>query len=331
MSTLQSKTVLLFCPRFFTYETEIKNALENKGARVYWFDERPSNSFSTKVLIRINRDFLFRKIDQYYDAILLQLKNQSIKPDYVLFVNPESIGIRHLKALRELVPEAVFILYMWDSFKNKKKSKDVLPLFDTAFTFDPEDAEKYNLRLRPLFFSEKYAASPANDWRYDFLFIGTAHSDRYHLVKKIINGLPPEARGRFYFYLNSRKLFWLQKILRKDFRKIRLKDISFTSLSQQETANLIHQSKVIIDINHPQQVGLTMRTLETLGAQRKLVTTNERVTEYDFYDEQNILVIDRGHPVIPADFLHSHINPADKGVLYRYSISGWLDELFELK
>ncbi len=45
MQELQGKTVLLLAPKFFGYELEIKKELENLGAKVLYFDERPKMIF----------------------------------------------------------------------------------------------------------------------------------------------------------------------------------------------------------------------------------------------------------------------------------------------
>lgn len=70
-----------------------------------------------------------------------------------------------------------------------------------------------------------------------------------------------------------------------------------------------------------------MRTFETLGAGKKLVTTNASVRGHDFFDERNILVIDRLAPRIPSEFFE--VPPVELGpaIRTRYSIAGWLDEL----
>ncbi len=86
-------------------------------------------------------------------------------------------------------------------------------------------------------------------------------------------------------------------------RDAKIDDFSFTSLSQEETLDIISQSKVVVDIEHPGQVGLTMRTLEMLGCQKKLITTNKSVREYDFYNEDNILVVERNNIKLNKSFL----------------------------
>ncbi len=70
-----------------------------------------------------------------------------------------------------------------------------------------------------------------------------------------------------------------------------------------------------------------MRTLETLGARKKLVTTNSSVKFYDFYSEDNISIIDRNNPVISERFLNTPYKNVEPHVYRRYSLSGWLEEI----
>ena len=58
MMDLCDKRILLFAPRFFDYDVEIKRILEMKGAMVDMYDERPSSGFFVKSLIRFNRKLL---------------------------------------------------------------------------------------------------------------------------------------------------------------------------------------------------------------------------------------------------------------------------------
>ena len=51
---------------------------------------------------------------------------------------------------------------------------------------------------------------------------------------------------------------------------------------------IFSDSRCILDAPQAGQVGLTIRTIECLGAKRKLVTTNSDIKNYDFYNENNI-------------------------------------------
>jgi len=58
--------------------------------------------------------------------------------------------------------------------------------FDRLFTFDTEDAKADAcLKLRPLFFLNEYRNLPHPPSAYDLCFVGTVHSDRFTLIKKV--------------------------------------------------------------------------------------------------------------------------------------------------
>lgn len=328
MAELNNKSILFFSPQFFGYQTEIKNKLEELGAKTLWFDDRPSNHFISKVLLRINKRFLKKTSNKYYEGIINRLNNENHQFDYILFISPESISKESLKKLKKNFSSSKFILYMWDSFKNKQ-ALDLLNEFNTVFSFDPNDCEKYHVKFRPLFFLDLYKSTPNLSLSYDLLFIGTAHSDRYNFVKKIVNNLDTKLVLKLFFYLNSHPLFVLKKIFDRDFRKVKYKDISFNSLTLKENAALLKNSKIVLDINHPKQIGLTMRTIETLGAQKKLITTNKDIINYDFYTDNNILIIDRENPVIPEQFINSFFRASNEDILNKYSLRGWINEIFK--
>lgn len=83
MNELNGKNILLLAPKYFGYDEEIKNELENFGANVFLYDERPKNDFITKVLLRLNlKSLIQKKIDAYYDNIISETKDKRL--DYFL-------------------------------------------------------------------------------------------------------------------------------------------------------------------------------------------------------------------------------------------------------
>ena len=71
---LNNKKILFFSVQTFNLEKEIKNKLEEFGAKVDYYDERPSNNSFVKGIIRIKRSFYQNKIDRYYKQILSKTK-----------------------------------------------------------------------------------------------------------------------------------------------------------------------------------------------------------------------------------------------------------------
>jgi len=332
-SLLTGKKILFFAPSVFGYQTEIANALIKLGARVDYYDERPKNNFIIKASLRLNKKLIKSRIEKYYASILCETATK--KYDYVLVINLEALTPTLIKEIRNQHSESIFILYMWDSILNKKSALDAFPLFDWKYSFDKNDAQNITgVQFRPLFFIDKYNFKKhqvAIDKSIDLCFMGTVHSDRYNLIHDI--KVKAESLGfttYFFMYFPSPVLFWYKKLKDIRFYKASYSEFSFKPLDLNEIANIIFKSKVVLDIQHPKQTGLTMRTIEMIGAERKLITTNASIKEYDFYDEHNILIIDREQPVINRGFFTEPYIPIDTTIKNNYSIEGWIKEIFKL-
>lgn len=331
MKILENKNVFMLSVSFFNYENLIKEEMFAMGAQVDLYDERPSNSFYSKAIIRFNRSLYKVNIDKHYKNIIKNIKNK--RYDYFLLIKGEVVPVFFLEFLRKENPEIVFIYYTYDSFKNNPNGMSILPYFDKKFTFDREDAVKYNLSFRPLFYASEYATVnqlESNRYKYDLSFIGTAHSDRYSISQKLTDWCEKYNLKMFNFYFSpSETLFKLKKLTDKKFKNFDKQKISFKSLSHTQIIGIYKDSKAILDINHPSQNGLTMRTFETLGAGKKLVTTNVDIKSYPFYNENNIYIIDRQNPKLEKQFFEKEFKEIESTVYFSMSLKGWIKELFE--
>lgn len=330
---LKDKKVLLISVKFFNYEVLIKQELEKMGASVMLFDERPSNSFFSKAIIRVKKEFYKTKINSYYKKLMRQLEDKEF--DYFLLIKGEAVPKFFIEFLRSKNPNIQLFYYTYDSFKNNKNGLEIMDLFDAKYTFDSNDAVKYNMGFRPLFFATDYSDLYSNtkkSFNYDLAFIGTAHSDRYIIAEDASNWCSKNGFKMFTFYFSpSELLFKIKKLTEKSFKDFDKAKISFKSLSHKEIISIYRDSKSILDINHPGQNGLTMRTFETLGAGRKLITTNENVKKYPFYNPQNIWIIHRAKPQYDTSFFESNFVPINEDVYKSMSLTGWIEEVFGLK
>jgi hypothetical protein len=139
--------------------------------------------------------------------------------------------------------------------------------------------------------------------------------------------LAPDLRRFWFMYLQARWVFLAYCVMNKTMRAARMNEFRFKPLDRQESSRVFWQSHAILDVEHPRQTGLTMRTLETLGARKKLITTNAGVRDYLLYDPANICIVDRNDPKIPVDFLKTPVKPLGDDLYHRYSIAGWIDEI----
>ncbi len=184
----------------------------------------------------------------------------------------------------------------------------------------------------PLFYYDEYSgiSDAPEHFDYSLLFVGTAHTGRYGIIKNIRKQLARMNKKVFaYFYFPGRIMFWKYLLQDKEARDIDRKDVHYTSISSVELLKLYHKSEAVIDINRARQSGLSLRCMEALGAKRKLVTTNADIVNYDFYSPRNILVIDRKKPVIPKEFLDSPYEPISEEIYRKYSLTSWLNAIFQ--
>lgn len=317
------------------YDKAIYDEMLRQGHEVDMFDERSVKSSFSKGLFKIFPGMFTLHTNSYYRKIISATHEKQY--DVVFFIKCDMPSPAILRSLRASFPQAKFCLYLWDSLENVHGIKSKIPLFDYVSSFDRKDCETHKLHFRPLFFCKEYENDKAvnnelTEKKYDISFIGTIHSDRYKILKRVYE--EAEARNMhcfYYLYLQKKYLFYLYKFIKREFRKAKATEFSFKKLSSNEISKIVDQSKAIIDIQHPKQTGLTMRTIEMIGMKKKFITTNENIKEYDFYLPQNILVINRDNPVIDADFFKTDYVDIAEEIYYKYGITEWVHEVIDAK
>jgi len=322
--------VLLFCPEFYNFRDEISNQLREIGYNVDAYDERPANNFIVKALIRINRIFLDSYIKSYYERIIKTTKDNDYR--YIIIIKGESVAIESLTKLKRYHKVAKFILYLWDSVKNDANALKIYTFFDKVLSFDRVDCANLKFDFLPLFYTKEYENIPmlpdVSHVNSDLIFIGTIHSDRYIFLSKIKSqAIDHGFKCTLIMVFQSKMLFFKMKFFDHLLPKAKMRDFLFNKIPRTSVIELLSKSRVVVDVQHPLQLGLTIRTIETLGANRKLITTNSDIVNYDFYKSANICVVDRCNPIIPSDFVTSEYEDLPATIYKKYSISSWVNSL----
>lgn len=328
VSSLQNKRILFLCPLFFNYHKKIMRAMESMGAEVDYFDERPSNTVFSKALLRINRNFVTGQVNKYYEEITSKITNKEY--DYIFICQAEATPQFFLKKVKELNPQARMVLMLWDSVANKVNTLEKLEYFDEVFSFDKQDCEEIGLTFRPLFFDIEYEqiAKDKTELIYDLFFVGTVHSDRYRILTEVREQFEKNHHKVFYYlFLPSKLMYYQRKWFTSDVKGSKISEFSFVGLPSDQLTSKLKQSRAVVDIQHPKQTGLTMRTIEMLGANKKMITTNEEIKKYDFYHPNNICVVDRNHVVVPTEFMTTPYVRVDEKVKERYSIQYFVKDI----
>ena len=72
-----------------------------------------------------------------------------------------------------------------------------------------------------------------------------------------------------------------------------------------------------------------MRNIEILGLKRKLITTNKDIVNYDFFNENNIFILDRNNPIIDISFLEKPYVMLNEDIYKKYSLKNWIIEVLK--
>lgn len=321
-----SPRVLLIAPRFFGYEQEIAAELTRLGKQVDFLPDRPFDSPLMKAVMRFRPELGgHRACDRFF----AQRTEELGRSDYetVLVIQGEGVTASTLRGWRKAYPQARLVFYTWDSIENKPFSKRNLSLYDRCSTFDPVDAKKYGMGFRPLFYADGFDRPTDAAYAYDLSFIGTVHSDRYRIVHSLLEQLPPDTRTFVYLYLQAPWMYDLRRFFTNTLDGAKREEFRFNPLSKDVVQATFFGSRAVLDIEHVQQRGATMRTMEALGSRRKMVTTNATLRNYDFFDPRNIQIIDRKTPRLEQEFLQTPYEAVAEEIRQKYSLRQWVRDV----
>ncbi|MEX3016829.1 hypothetical protein [Gymnodinialimonas hymeniacidonis] len=329
----ERQRLLLICPLLFGYHQAISDAAQCKGFDVDWVNARASERTAYKVLMK-GVPSLLRKLTQTRMVRMLHGVRDLENIDRIVIVKGDGLTEKTLTTLRKLAPCATVHFYMWDSVRNHPGSVGLARLCDTVATFDARDAARLGWQHLPLFsfmpLSASAGASRTGNIVYDWSFVGSVHGDRYAFLSRLWS-THKSLKPFVHCYIPSR-LVWLLRALRDPqlFRPGEV-PISHEVLSKEAYLDVLNASRAVVDIEHARQTGLTMRSIETLLAGKKLITTNPHVRDVALYDASRVAVIDRDKPRIPDGFLDIPFAPVPEGLRRQFHVSGWLDAVLRGK
>jgi hypothetical protein len=318
--------ILLIGIGFYDYEQAIADELHRQGAIVFQYDELPTY-LRRGVIASLVRRFkidISNLVRAHQKRILDDISGRNI--DHVLVIKGEHIASWFLDELKSVHSEAQLISYHWDSLKRYPHLLSLQSCFDKVYTFDYIDAKSFpRFRLRPLFFRPEIASnitSPSVEAQ-DLTFVGWLHHERLSQINEIYQWAGRHG-FRTFFYLYTG---WFSII------KLRLrgnaKFVSSLIMEYKEYVSLLHASRIIVDLPHPDQAGLTMRAIEALGAGKKLITTSLHISKCEFYDPNNIFIIDSKNINIDISFMETEYRKPSQKIIEKYSLTSWVKEIFE--
>jgi hypothetical protein len=322
-NTMIGRKILFIAPTFHRYNEVISEELIKYGLLVtdFYFSGYPTKCESSKY----NEKSYWQ--DQK-NKLLDLIENNSF--DHLLAINLRLVDINIIRKFKEINIEASTILYLWDPLSSLKNwiSTELLAQYDYRYTFDYDDYHTHpelNLIHRPTFYHPYINQLPIiSEPKYD---IASVMSIQPHRMK-FLNKFDRSCKGiivDIHVYISSLTSFFAYLINHSVV--IKFKHIKRKKLSIYQTLSLLNNADCILDISPLNQNGLTLRCLDAIGMNKKLITTNKDIKKYDFYDPANILVIPPATIEDIPSFLEKPKVAVPDEIKEKYSISFWVKSI----
>lgn len=285
----------------------------------------------TVLILRLNDDDIFfkelPKIKKYYACtqknIIFRASRKLNLPIFSLFFGKWKKNIcsfdkiilfdngYHKKIsqyIRKKNKNAKIILWYWNPLlaNNQDIIKD--NNIDEIWTYNRFDANKLNLKYNTQFYHKITNMVNTDIISDDIIFVGRDKNRNNEIVK-------------IKKKLESKDIKCNFKIIKNE------KDY----VLYDEYIKLLLKARCILDYNITTLNGLTLRPLEALFYQKKLITNNRDIINYDFYRPNNIFVLGMDDISKIKEFIYSPYEEIDKEIVNYYDFESWLKRFEEKK
>ena len=256
-----------------------------------------------------------------YDSAFLATLRRIEPDDAVLYFSIENR--KTLQIMSKFVRARKQSAWFWDPIRSYRKSALSRWIYKLwlrrarfkTYTFDPRDAREFGLELIEQVF--RHDAAPEDTAAVkdiDLSFIGTDKGRLAELRRWKDSFEQQGLRTRFHVVADERKAY------SQDDKTL----VTSDWISYESTLELVRRSKCLLEVLQCTQSGPTMRSIEALFLNCKLITNNASITNCEFYHPSRIFVIERDPPEKLQAFLQSSAEAASAELLRKHEIRSWL-------
>ena len=217
------------------------------------------------------------------------------------------------------------VLWFWNPVAKSgleriiKENKEI-----KSYTFDKYDSRKYSIKHKNQYYFSSIAL-PVRNIDNDIFFIGANKGRQKELLKL-------EKVFKFYglrcnINIVGKKYMFPINLYHKamEFLGI-ICDKYKHGMDYETTLEEISRSNAILDYVQVGQTGMSIRPLEALFFNKKLITNNLEIINEDFYNKNNIFVIGKDSIEGIRDFLERPYIEISASIKDRYDFKNWIKE-----
>jgi hypothetical protein len=313
------KKVLIISPEYMGYIVKVADNLRKTETVTVTDIHIPKYKYKSLSYRILNfflkwfsKDLKFTYRDDYINQII---NNENY--DIILIIRPDMLALTTLKRLKSKTK--LMKTYFFDGIYRFPRQIKTIPFFNEIYSFEPDDCKEFGFHPITNFIYEEIPFKNVNsNSKYSVFNITSYDKKRFLILSRIVN------------ILKKQKLEY--KIIVKTNKKIQSNngiDIIQKSISLGEAKLHLEKSICMLDLGViNKHKGLTFRIFEAMGLHKKIITNNKDIANYDFYNPQNILIIDEKNIKIPSSFFDSKYEPIPKEIYKKYTLSSWVKTVF---
>ena len=236
--------------------------------------------------------------------------------DIILSIRPDLLEKSTHLAIKGRTKK--YYAYLYDSTKRFPVNHLLKGIFDKVFSFDEADVMKYGFtHISNYIYLPKQEVKAAAAFEYK-VFMVVSGDDRLQTLNSIADKLDSMNVSYKFIVRASRKPAGLNPKI--EYRK--------DEIWQGELMTYLDKSEIFLDIIRHGHNGLSFRVFEAMAFGRKLITTNQSIKNYGFYNPDNILVLDSDNIFIDAGFLCTPYQAVPEDIYNKYTIRSWVQTVF---
>lgn len=309
---------------FFNFDSNIVTELRNKKNNVDHIDISKFKYQYTSLFDRIanffNKNFLKKNIKkiEMEKSILKRLKNSG-NYDVILVIRPDCISKKTHLEIKKYTQK--YISYLYDSCTRFPIDHLRNGVFDEIFSFDLNDCKKFDFKFITNYIYTNKKQLPATEGINNNIFIIISLDERFFFLNKLANYLSKNNIDYKFILIGKRKPKHINPNIIYSKENIYIEDLKDDH----------DYSKIFLDLIREGHNGLSFRIFEALAMQKKIITTNKSISQYDFYNPNNILILDEAIDIsINPNFFITPYEPLSDAIYHKYTIENWVKTIFNL-
>ena len=313
----------------WNYDRHIVAKLNEKGIEAFHIKIGgfKHKNIGTRIANTFSKIFLGKnpKIQKRQEHILEMLKKNGFQ-DQILVINPEVISLEYHQKIKKFTHK--YIAYLYDSVSRCPVEHLLDGVFDEIYSFDKSDVAKYGFHETTNYnYLDKQPITSTVSIKNQVLYIASFDNrlEKVLLLKQAFEKI--KVSYQFIIVGKKTSLYKLKNIFSGTISGIELRR---NRIEQNDLKALYSQTQAILDLVRDNQSGLSFRVFEAMAFQKKLITNNKNIMQYNFYNPNNILILENENYVFDKAFFDTNYEPLPDKIYYQYTLDNWVKTVFKI-